>query len=294
RRAATTASGMGPRSPARRSGCGRRRSRGGRAALRHRSRSGRCPRRGRLPSPDRRRWRHRPWPAVCRCRRRRCHRGSRGRAWRLSFVGVGTHGCQQGTQQCNTRRVASVRADVQPSLAQEQRDNARDRILRATRQVLAERGLATRVDDVAAAAGVGRRTVFRHFETRDALLAAAVTDGIRSYGDHIPRPAPGAALDDWLQEALVAVHGMNARHGRIYWELAFAPDLDGELADVAETRRLARRQLVRRIADWSWQAAGGRGRPPAWVVDAFAVHLSAFATQALAGDFGRRPEEIGR
>lgn len=181
-----------------------------------------------------------------------------------------------------------------PSLADEQRDHARSRILRAARHVLAERGLATRVDDVAAAAGVGRRTVFRHFETRDALLAAAVTDGMRSYGDHIPRPVAGVALDDWLEEALVAVHGMNARHGRIYWELAFAPDLDGELADVAETRRQARRQLVRRFTDWAWTAGGGGGRPPGWLLDAFAVHLSAFATQALMGDFGRRPEEIGR
>jgi AcrR family transcriptional regulator len=190
--------------------------------------------------------------------------------------------------------VPRTRTAPTPSLAEEQRDHARSRILRAARQVLAERGLATRVDDVAAAAGVGRRTVFRHFETRDALLAAAVTDGMRSYGDHIPRPATGAALEEWLEEALVAVHGMNARHGRIYWELAFAPDLHGELADVAETRRQARRQLVRRFTDWAWTAGGGGGRPPVWLLDAFAVHLSAFATQALIGDFGRRPEEIGR
>ena len=160
--------------------------------------------------------------------------------------------------------------------------------------MLADRGLSTRVEDVAAAAGVGRRTVFRHFETRDALVAAAITDGMRSYGEHIPKPVPGASLDEWLEEVLVAVHRMNARHGRIYWELAFANDLEGELAEVAETRRAARRQLVRRISDLAWRAGGGRGRPPAWVVDAFAVHLSAFATQALAGDFGRRPDDIGR
>lgn len=180
-----------------------------------------------------------------------------------------------------------------PSLAEERREHARNRILRAARHVLAERGLATRVEDVAAAAGVGRRTVFRHFETRDALLAAAVTDGMRSYGDHIPRPAPDARLDEWLEEALVAVHRMNARHGRIYWELAFAPDLEGELAEVVDTRRSARRQLVRRFTDWAWKAGGGGGRPPAWLVDAFAVHLSAFATQALVDDFGRRPDDVG-
>lgn len=186
------------------------------------------------------------------------------------------------------------RAAEQPSLTEEHRDHARARILHAARQVLAERGLATRVEDVAAAAGVGRRTVFRHFETRDALLAAAVTDGMRSYADHIPRPEPDTALDDWLEQALVAVHRMNARHGRIYWELAFAPDLGGELAEVAETRRAARRQLVRQVVNWSWRAGGGQGRPPSWLNDAFAVYLSAFATQALVGDFGRHPEEAGR
>lgn len=188
----------------------------------------------------------------------------------------------------------SAPAAEHASLAEEQRDHARARILRAARQVLAERGLATRVDDVAAAAGVGRRTVFRHFETRDALLAAAVTDGMRSYADHIPRPEPGTPLDEWLEQALIAVHRMNARHGRIYWELAFAPDLDGELADVAETRRAARRHLVRQVTDWSWRSAGGTGRPPSWLADAFAVYLSAFATQALVGDFGRQPEAAGR
>src|SRR5581483_1065280 len=120
-------------------------------------------------------------------------------------------------------------APERPSLVEEHRRSARDRILRAARLVMAERGLATRVDDVAVAAGVGRRTVFRYFESRDALLAAALTDSMRSYGDHIPRPEPERPLEDWLDDALVAIHRMNARHGRVYWELAFARELEGEL-----------------------------------------------------------------
>lgn len=189
--------------------------------------------------------------------------------------------------------VPAARIAEQPSLAEEHREVARARILRAARQVLAQRGLATRVEDVAAAAGVGRRTVFRHFESRDGLLAAALSDGMRSYVSHIPQPGPDASLEQWLEEFLVAVHHMNARHGRIYWEVAFAPDLGGELSLVAEARRQGRRQLVGQATAWSWQAAGGRGRPPAWLADAFAVYLSAFATQALVGDFGRLPEEVG-
>jgi len=185
-------------------------------------------------------------------------------------------------------------APERPSLVEEHRRSARDRILRAARLVMAERGLATRVDDVAVAAGVGRRTVFRYFESRDALLAAALTDSMRSYGDHIPRPEPERPLEDWLDDALVAIHRMNARHGRVYWELAFARELEGELADVAETRRAARRALVRQFTQAAWRAAGGQGRTPVWLADTVAIHLSAFATEALLGDFGRSPEEVGR
>ena len=56
-------------------------------------------------------------------------------------------------------------------------DGTRGRILRAARQVLAQRGLATTVDHVAEAAGLSRRTVFRAFATRDRLIAEAVRDG---------------------------------------------------------------------------------------------------------------------
>lgn len=180
------------------------------------------------------------------------------------------------------------------TLAEEQRQRTRDRILRAARTVMAERGLATRIEDVAAVAGVGRRTVFRHFESRDALLASALHESMRSYGEHIPAYTDGADLGGWLQEALEAIHRMNARHGRIYWELAFADDLDGPLAEVAAARRRGRQRLVRNFTRTVWRAAGGRGRAPSWLADVVAVQLSAFATQALVGDFGRSPEEAGR
>jgi AcrR family transcriptional regulator len=168
-----------------------------------------------------------------------------------------------------------------------------DRILRAARVVLADRGLAVRVEDVAAAAGVSRRTVFRHFATRELLLAAALRDSMRSYGDRIPRYEPGSSLGDWLHEAFVAAHEMNARHGRVYFELALAPELDGPLAEVSALRRAARAELVRRFSDAAWTATGASGEPPAWLVDTVAVLLSAFATEALVGDFDRTPAEAG-
>ena len=64
------------------------------------------------------------------------------------------------------------------SLAGEQRAVARQRILRAAGAALAARGLAATVDDVAEAAGISRRTIFRHFATRDALFVAVIRAGV--------------------------------------------------------------------------------------------------------------------
>jgi len=186
------------------------------------------------------------------------------------------------------------------SLADEKRDVARTRILRAARIVLAERGLATTVDDVAAAADVSRRTIFRHFETRERLLAEAIREGLRSYSQQLPTAGLAAAADQadvaaWLENLLIAAHRLNANNGRIYWELAaLGSELDGELAVVAAERRDSRRRFATRVTAHAWSAVGGTGRPPAWLTDAFAVHLSGFTTQALGGDFGRTPDDVAR
>jgi hypothetical protein len=45
--------------------------------------------------------------------------------------------------------------------------------------------------------------------------------------------------------------------------------------------------------DLSWRAAGGTGEPPDDLILAFALHLSAFTTQALMVDFDQSPAQIG-
>src|SRR4051794_19854346 len=82
------------------------------------------------------------------------------------------------------------------SLAVEQRDRARGRLLRAARSALAERGWATRVDEVAEAAGVSRRTVFRHFDTRENLFAQALRESLRAYGDRVGPTAADSVPPD--------------------------------------------------------------------------------------------------
>jgi len=180
------------------------------------------------------------------------------------------------------------------TLAEEQRDVARTRIVRAARRVLAERGLATTVDDVAEAAGVSRRTVFRHFATRENLFAVAIRDGLRTYGEHIPS-GPADDLATWLLDVLLAAHRLNAGNGRIYWELSvLEPELSGELAAAAAERRRARKRFAEGVTKVMWRARGGAGQPPAWLTDTVAVHLSGFTTQSLAVDFDRTPDDVAR
>jgi AcrR family transcriptional regulator len=86
-------------------------------------------------------------------------------------------------------------------------DAARNRelLLAAAADEFAERGLDASVADIARRAGVGKGTVFRHFATKDDLLAAIVLDRIdalRAVGDRLLGAAdPGAALLEFLTAA---------------------------------------------------------------------------------------------
>ena len=181
-----------------------------------------------------------------------------------------------------------------PSLAEELRDATRARILRAAGRVLAARGLAATVDEVAEAAGVNRRTVFRQFATREALIVATVRAGVQRYADQLPAAPENDELRGWLVDVLDVTHRLNARNGRVFWELTGLPSqqLTGQIAQVAAECRESRNRFAAKVADRLWQARRGAGQAPRWLVDAVAVHLSGFTTQALAGDLGRAPEQV--
>lgn len=180
-----------------------------------------------------------------------------------------------------------------PSLADEQRGVAQARILRAAGSVLAARGLAATVDDVAEAAGVSRRTIFRHFVTRDALFVAVIRAGIRRYAEQIPAPGDGD-LRGWLRELLAVTHKLNTGNGRVFWDLVGvqAADMSPDLAMVAAECRDSRNRFAVSVTELLWRARGGAGGPPQWLVDAVAVQLSGFTTQSLAGDLGRSPDAV--
>ena len=88
-------------------------------------------------------------------------------------------------------------------------DRARTTILDAAAKILAERGDAVSLADVANAAGVARSTLYRYFPTRDALLAALTETGAREVESRLAEvldsaiPIPDALAR--LTRALLAV-----------------------------------------------------------------------------------------
>ncbi|MFI0482599.1 TetR/AcrR family transcriptional regulator [Actinomadura sp. 9N215] len=89
---------------------------------------------------------------------------------------------------------AALRADARRN---------RERLLTVTRQVVAEEGANVSLRDIARRAEVGIGTLYRHFPTREALLDAALRDGLESLtaeaDEGLLADSPGEALLAWLE-----------------------------------------------------------------------------------------------
>lgn len=70
--------------------------------------------------------------------------------------------------------MASTETAARPLRADARRN--RERVLEAARQIFGRDGIEAQIDDVAACAGVGVGTVYRHFATKDALIDALAAD----------------------------------------------------------------------------------------------------------------------
>jgi AcrR family transcriptional regulator len=89
----------------------------------------------------------------------------------------------------------------------------RDRVLAAARRAFAEHGYSVPLDDIAAAAGVGPGTVYRHFPTKEALFEAVSVASVEELAADARVRAdaadPGAALAGFLDR--VAEQAMRKR-----------------------------------------------------------------------------------
>ncbi len=73
------------------------------------------------------------------------------------------------------------------------------------RELFAERGFeATTVDDIAAAAGIGRRTFFRYFASKNDVVWGDFEQGLAQLRDRLQRSDPEQPLRAALHEAVLA------------------------------------------------------------------------------------------
>lgn len=169
------------------------------------------------------------------------------------------------------------------TLEDERRRLVRTRIVRAALGVLSDVGLDATVEDIAARAGVGRRTIFRYFPTREQLLIEALENAIRNYLEHIPS-RNGADVWEWLDAVARAATELNASYGIGYWQLVLQTDSDGPFVDALANRRVRRQRWSREVAREAWLGAGGKGEPPDPLVQEFTLGLGPFTTAGLQID----------
>jgi AcrR family transcriptional regulator len=171
----------------------------------------------------------------------------------------------------------------------------RERVLRAARVLIAERGLAVSMDEIADAAGVSRRSLFRHFDGRDALVAAALSWSLDWYNRQIePSTGDEPSFDEWLRAVVTRIHQLHRSAGRGLWQLAAgdAATLPAELVAVDRRRRTNRRATTEELAREAWRRAGGRGPCPRLVIDAVALTISSFTTRSMVDDYGASVERL--
>jgi AcrR family transcriptional regulator len=183
------------------------------------------------------------------------------------------------------------------SLAQERQQLTRSRIRRAAMEVVARRGFDATVEEIAQLSGVSPRTIFRHYKSHDQLIVATVKDMWEACGQRPIEglPPPGDDLDGWLEGLALTIHTRNAEIiGEAFWDIHATKHKDSEaLSEVSDLRREYRVRGVEYLTSLAWRTAGGGGDPPEALVLTFALHFSAFATQALMIDFDQTPAEIG-
>lgn len=130
----------------------------------------------------------------------------------------------------------------EPVRADAERNNRR--IREAARAAFARDGVGASLDDIAAAAGVGSGTLYRHFPTRDHLILALMRDGLDELvalaGSLAAERDPAAALVAWLRA--YAAHAATFRG--LAATLVALPDHDHPSVVACEAAHDAGRGLV--------------------------------------------------
>jgi AcrR family transcriptional regulator len=151
----------------------------------------------------------------------------------------------------------------------------REKVLRAAREAFAESGYGVPLDEIAARAGVGPGTVYRHFPAKEALFEAVVASRIQDLiTDAMSRAAaadPGAAFYGFL--------------ARLAQESAAKRDLPDAISVAGSLRQdlfAALDVLLRRAQE------AGQVRPEVGTGDLIALLRGMFASLAGSTEVARR------
>jgi len=173
--------------------------------------------------------------------------------------------------------------EAMTTLLDQKRQTTADHLVRAAVAGLAKHGFTVTVDDIAREANVSRRTIFRHFATRDELLAVALTQQSDNFRSTLPQLGD-QRWPAWLAELCQAVHQANGTLHRTLHELVTRHDLSPQLLAFADDIDAYRRGRNSEVADTLWEAIGRDGEAAAELRAAVAAHLSPHFTTAVSQD----------
>lgn len=112
----------------------------------------------------------------------------------------------------------------------------RARILEAANRLLSEKGASASLDEIALAARVGNGTMYRHFPTRAALVAAVCREDTRELIEAAATLsaccAPGDALTQWLHLFVDYISGKNVIVEAVAAMVSDKADVTGSGADI--------------------------------------------------------------
>ncbi|HEY4427808.1 MAG TPA: helix-turn-helix domain-containing protein [Solirubrobacteraceae bacterium] len=132
----------------------------------------------------------------------------------------------------------------QPTLRADARRN-RERIMSSGRELFARDGPEAQMDEIAARAGVGIGTVYRHFPTKEALLTAMVRDRFQEFAEIATLAEESVDAREALQT--VMLRSAEAVEGDVGFQLAMMGSEELEWEGIQEQKAVLATVLGRII-----------------------------------------------
>jgi AcrR family transcriptional regulator len=150
-----------------------------------------------------------------------------------------------------------------PKAQQTAKTAPRDRILQSARDLFYARGIrGVSVDEIAAAAGTNKMTLYRHFQSKDLLIAeyvrllAGEADGIWEEIAHAHPGDPDAQLKAWIARMSAMLATAGDRGCAVANAAIEIPEKDHPARAIIEAHKTHMRENIAKLC-----RAGGYGEP---------------------------------